>query len=108
MRQDPSAPSKNWVRFFKKANRRRGANAPHPPASDIALRLSRRKPVEMSHHASPLDARQRQIVDKLVQASRYMESIYWQQSDPPGPPHLSLHLGERLKRFRVFHKVQWH
>ncbi len=51
---------------------------------DIAQRLSRWKHVQMPFDASGLDARQRQMVDKLVEASRYMELIYWQQSDPEG------------------------
>ncbi|MBZ5608221.1 MAG: Zn-dependent hydrolase [Acidobacteriia bacterium] len=52
------------------------------PSSDIALRLSRWKQVQMPYDSSGLDTRQRQVVDKLVEASRYMELIYWQQSDP--------------------------
>jgi len=55
-----------------------------PTASDITLRLSRWKPVDMPYDSSGLSARQRQLVDKLVQASRLIESIYWQQSDPEG------------------------
>jgi hypothetical protein len=31
-----------------------------------------------------LTARQRQLVDKLVEASRYVEDIFWRQSDPEG------------------------
>jgi hypothetical protein len=53
-----------------------------PAATDIAQRLARWKPVEMPYHAETLDARERQEVDKLVAASREIESIYWQQSDP--------------------------
>jgi hypothetical protein len=52
------------------------------PASDVAQRLSRWKRVQMPYDPSGLDARQRQLVDKLAAASRYMELIYWQQSDP--------------------------
>src|SRR5438105_3982671 len=53
-----------------------------PVASDIAARLARWKTVQMPYDPAGLDTRQRQIVDKLVDASRFMESIYWQQSDP--------------------------
>ncbi len=52
------------------------------PATDIAQRLARWKPVEMPFHSETLNARERQEVDKLVEASRQMEAIYWQQSDP--------------------------
>jgi hypothetical protein len=53
-----------------------------PAATDIAQRLARWKPVEMPYHADTLNARERQEVDKLVEASRDIEAIYWQQSDP--------------------------
>jgi hypothetical protein len=53
-----------------------------PAASDIAHRLARWKPVEMPYHADTLSAQERQEVEKLVAASRALESIYWQQSDP--------------------------
>ena len=52
------------------------------PATDIPQRLARWKPVDMPYHSETLNARERQEVDKLVEASRQMEAIYWQQSDP--------------------------
>jgi len=55
-----------------------------PTGSDIAQRLARWKQVQMPYDPSGLDARQRQVVDKLAAASRFIESIYWQQSDPEG------------------------
>src|SRR5271169_1724830 len=51
-------------------------------ATDIPQRLARWKPVEMPYRTETLNARERQEVDKLVAASREMEAIYWQQSDP--------------------------
>ncbi len=45
-------------------------------------RLARWKPVEMPYRAETLSARERQEVDKLVEASRELEAVYWQQSDP--------------------------
>lgn len=38
----------------------------------------------MPFNPAGLDERQRQVVQKLVDASRLMESIYWRQSDPEG------------------------
>src|SRR5579862_8437806 len=55
-----------------------------PAGSDIAQRLARWKTVQMPYDSSGLDARQRQVVDKLSAASRFIEAIYWQQSDPEG------------------------
>ena len=53
-----------------------------PAATDIPQRLARWKPVGMPFHPETLSARERQEVEKLVEASRDMEAIYWQQSDP--------------------------
>ncbi len=53
-----------------------------PAATDIAQRLARWKTVDMPYHSETLTAREKQEVDKLVAASREMEAIYWQQSDP--------------------------
>ena len=55
-----------------------------PAGTDIAQRLARWKQVQMPYDSSGLDARQKQVVDKLAGACRYLELIYWQQSDPEG------------------------
>src|SRR5258708_3218418 len=51
-------------------------------APGLDRRLAKWKPVRMPCDSSGLDARQKQVVEKLVEASRFLESIYWQQSDP--------------------------
>lgn len=59
---------------------------------DLDQRLAKYKRVEMPFDASKLTARERQLVQKLVEASHYIEDIYWRQSDPEG-----LALYQRLK-----------
>ena len=51
-------------------------------AADLAQRVAKFKPVEMPFNSAGLSARERQLVDKLVEACRYLEDIYWRQSDP--------------------------
>ena len=51
---------------------------------DLAERLAKWKPVDMPFHSQGLTAREREEVEKLVQACRYLEDIYWRQSDPEG------------------------
>jgi hypothetical protein len=51
---------------------------------DLAPALARWKRVPMPFEASGLSARERQLVAKLVEASRYVEDIFWRQSDPEG------------------------
>ena len=59
------------------------APAAAPPA-DLDARLARWKPVEMPFHAEKLSARERRMVERLVDACRALENIYWRQSDPEG------------------------
>ena len=53
-------------------------------APDLAQRLAQFKPVKMTFDPSPLNPKERQMVDALVAASRAVESMYWRQSDPVG------------------------
>src|SRR5262245_8333740 len=51
---------------------------------DLDARIVQFKPVRMPFDASGLSARERQVIDQLVAASRALESIYWRQADPVG------------------------
>ena len=55
---------------------------------DLKERLARFKEVQMPFHSEGLSAREKQLVLKLVDASRYLEDICWRQVDPEG---LELH-----------------
>src|ERR1700728_4502470 len=52
--------------------------------SDIAARLAKWKNVEMPFHSAGLTDRERQMVLKLVEASRLLDDVYWRQSDLDG------------------------
>ena len=47
-------------------------------------RLARWKRVEMPLRADNLTAKERQMVDKLVEACRWLDGVYWRQSDQAG------------------------
>ncbi len=51
-------------------------------APDLDQRLSQFRQVRMPFHSAHLTVRERRMVEKLVDASRYLEEIFWQQSDP--------------------------
>ncbi|HSY64624.1 MAG TPA: hypothetical protein VK829_08495 [Terriglobales bacterium] len=51
---------------------------------DLDQRLAKFRRVEMPFHSASLTAREVKMVDKLVDASRYLEQIYWRQIDPDG------------------------
>ncbi len=61
-----------------------GASALPEPAAAIAAQLKKFRTVKMPYDASGLSVRERQLVDKLVQATRYLGELFWQQSDPQG------------------------
>jgi len=53
-------------------------------APDLDKRLAKFKRVQMPFHSAGLTVRERKLVEKLVDASRYLDDIYWRQSDPDG------------------------
>jgi hypothetical protein len=55
-----------------------------PPNENIAAQLAKFRQVRMPAATDGLTPREKQIVQKLVEASRLIESIYWRQSDRAG------------------------
>src|ERR1700704_411703 len=51
---------------------------------DLDRRIARFKPVSMTFDAGKLSERERQMVDQLVIACRFLEGMYWRQGDPDG------------------------
>jgi Peptidase family M49 len=52
------------------------------PTEDVGAQLAKFRRVNMPFSAAGLSSREQRMVRKLVEASRYLESIYWRQSDP--------------------------
>jgi hypothetical protein len=61
-----------------------------PPNENVAAQLAKFKQVRMPAATAGLTPREKQLVQKLVEASRLIESIYWRQSDRAG---LALYTG---------------
>lgn len=51
-------------------------------APDLDRRLAKFRQIHMPFRSAGLPVREREMVEKLVDASRYLEEIYWRQSDP--------------------------
>jgi Peptidase family M49 len=66
-------------------------------SGDIDQRLARWQQVKMPFDGSGLSSRERQMVQKLVEASQYLDDIYWRQSDPEG---LALYKSSRDPKMR--------
>src|ERR1700724_3082299 len=56
--------------------------APADLAPGLEQRLAKWKPVAMPWQSAGLSARERELIEKLVEACGLLESIYWRQSDP--------------------------
>jgi hypothetical protein len=67
-------------------------NAGGRPFHNEAERLARWKAVEMPFHSTGLSARERQMAEKLVEACRLLDDVFWRQSDLGG---LALYKGTR-------------
>jgi len=52
--------------------------------ADLDHRVAQFRQVQMRFHSAGLTAGERKMVEKLVDASRYLEEIFWRQSDPEG------------------------
>ncbi|MEP7305960.1 MAG: Zn-dependent hydrolase [Acidobacteriota bacterium] len=80
---------------------------------DLDTRLARFKVVEMPFNPAGLTPPERQMIDQLVIASRYLESMYWRQSDPDG---LALYqslasdsspVAQRVRRYLTINGSRW-
>src|SRR6185369_4361522 len=49
---------------------------------DLNQRLAKFRPVQMPFHSEGLTGNEKMMVDKLVDACRYLGDIYWRQNDP--------------------------
>jgi hypothetical protein len=49
---------------------------------DLPARIARWRTVDMPFHSKGLTPREVKLIDKLVEAARQLDSIYWRQSDP--------------------------
>ncbi len=68
------------------SGRHTSAGTPVSPHLRISASLDRElaqyRMVKMPFNAAALTTRERKLVQKLVEASQYLEDIYWRQSDP--------------------------
>src|SRR5579885_1183281 len=79
----PSSSSKSH-KLMSGSAAKGASSATMQVAPDLEKRLATFRRVDMPFHGASLSARERKLVNKLVDASRYVEDIYWQQSDPEG------------------------
>lgn len=96
----PASAPPGEIHFAKKSQKKQkypiGGSYPSGAklkvVKDLPQRLAKWKPVQMPFRQQGLSAREVKLVNKLVEAARYLDYIYWRQSDPEG-----LTLYEQLK-----------
>jgi len=78
----------------------------HPqPNENIGVQLAKFRRIETPFVTTGLSGREVKLVRKLVEASQYIESIYWRQSDPAaltlyqGLAGCTRHTDQQLRRF---------
>lgn len=69
--------------------------------------LAKWQPLRMTYRSAGLSARERQMIDKLVEASRYLDAVFWRQSDPEGLHLFKTTSDPALKRLLLINGCRW-
>jgi hypothetical protein len=77
-------PAQKTMRSMTGSAAKSGQAANLKVAPDLYLRVAKFRRVQMPMPSAGLTATERKMVEKLVVACRYLEDIYWRQSDPEG------------------------
>src|SRR5207249_3293720 len=70
---------------------------------DLDRRLAKWQPVKMPFDASGLDPREVRMVEKLVEASQWLDCIFWRQSDPEALALFKSSTDPKLRQLLVIH-----
>ena len=81
------------------------ARAVVPP--DLEKRLGRWKAVPMPFAMEKLSERERRLVEKLIEACRPIEDIFWQQSDPEGAALYNVLTASADPRDKAVRRLLW-
>ncbi len=76
-------------------------------SSTLDVVLSKWLPVKMPFRSAGLNPRELRMVDKLVEASQYLDDICWRQSDPEGLKLYKTTQDPKLKRLLMINGSRW-
>ncbi|MGA3240064.1 MAG: Zn-dependent hydrolase [Bryobacteraceae bacterium] len=82
-------------------------NSSTHPGPSAAERLAQWKQVNMPFHSAGLSAPERQMVEKLVDASQLLDDIYWRQSDLAGLALYKTTQDPVIKRLLMIMGCRW-
>ena len=80
----PPVPAQKTRRLMTGSAAKGAASAGVYVVPDLSERLAKWRVVNMPFRSTGLTAREVKLVEKLVDASRYLEEIFWRQNDPEG------------------------
>ena len=80
---------------------RQGSVANLKVVPDLPQRLAKWRRTEMPFHSQGLSAQELKMVNKLVDACRYLEEIFWRQNDPEGLQLYQSLAGSQSAKIRV-------
>jgi len=83
------------------------ASAGMQVAPDLDQRLARFRRVRMPFQFAGLNAREQKLVNKLVDASRYLEEIFWRQVDPEALTLYQSLAGSKSPRDQKLRRYLW-
>jgi hypothetical protein len=83
------------------------ASAGMQVAPDLEQRLARFRRVRMPFQFAGLNAREQKLVNKLVDASRYLEEIFWRQVDPEALTLYQSLAGSKSPRDQKLRRYLW-
>jgi hypothetical protein len=76
-------------------------------AANLDAILASWQPVRIPYNPAALTARQRQMVDKLADACRYLDDIFWRQSDPEALRLYKTTADPKLRRLLMINGSRW-
>src|SRR6267378_3887374 len=83
------------------------ASAGMQVAPDLDQRLARLRRVRMPFQSAGLNTREQKLVEKLVDASRYLEEIFWRQIDPEALTIYQSLAGSKSPRDQKLRRYLW-
>ena len=76
-------------------------------APDLEKRLARWKAVPMPFAMEKLSERERRLVEKLIEACRSIEDVFWQQGDPEGAALYNALAASLVPRDKAVRRLLW-
>ena len=94
-----------WAQSSQRKGKKKTTRSEPAPAASPEAILAKFQRVRMPYRSTHLSARQRRMVQKLVEASQYLEDIFWRQSDPDGLTLLQSLAGSKDPHDAALHRL---